>query len=287
MTERVVSFGAADGVGILALPDKEVALGGPAFLMWNVGLHHHVGPFRIYVDLARKLAAAGFVAFRFDGSGLGDSGVRREAVSDTQREELDILEAMDAVTRRTGISSFVLIGFCSSVDAAHRASVKDRRVVGVIHIEGYAFETRGNRRRRYRRWFSRRRWERRAWMTFPWLFPQLGGPINLKAEAVFKRDYPDWPQFTRELAELTQRGVDLLFVYAGGDTPIDHERQFWEMFGSRALERSKVAVVHYAEADHTFFDVRIRDAVMARILAFARALPRQPMAAESARSREA
>jgi hypothetical protein len=279
MTERVVTFGSADNVGILALPEQATAYDRPAVLMWNVGLHHHVGPYRIYVDLSRKLAAAGFVAFRFDGSGLGDSGVRRDAISDSQREDLDVTEAMDAVTRRTGIRTFVLVGFCSSVDAAHRVSLADKRVVSVIHLESYAFETGGHRRRRWRRWFSRRRWERRAWMALPRLFPELGGPLRLQAEAVYKRDYPEWRQFSGELASLTQRGVQLLFLYAGGDTPVNHERQFWEMFGSRDLVNSRVRVAYYADADHTFFDVRIREAVMLRILEFVRALPPQPTAA--------
>jgi hypothetical protein len=287
MTERVVSFGAAENIGILTLPESDADPGRPAVLMWNVGLHHRVGPFRIYVDLSRKLATAGFVAFRFDGSGLGDSGVRREAVSDKGREELDITEAMDAVTRRTGIGSFVLIGFCSSVDAAHRVSVKDPRVISVIHLEPYGYRTFGFRLRRLTRWLSLRRWERRAWSVFPRFFPRLGGPIDQRDEVVYKRDYPAWHEFKSEIAELTQRGVRLLFVYAGGDAVFNHERQFWEMFDSRGLDRSKVTVVYFAEADHTFYDVRIRDVVMARVLCFVRELPAQPRAAQPASSREA
>jgi pimeloyl-ACP methyl ester carboxylesterase len=271
--EKVVTFGPAEQVGILTLPSGSSGVASPAVLMWNVGLNHRVGPFRIYVDLSRRLAEGGFTAFRFDASGLGDSGVRREAVSDKEREDLDIADAMDAVTRRTGITSFVLVGFCSSVDAAHRVAVKHPRVVAVVHLEGYAFETKGSQLRRAQRWLSLRRWERRAWLAFPKLFPRLGGPINLQFESVYKRDYPVWSQFAREIAGLTQRGTSLLFVYAGGDTFFNYEGQFWEMFGTPELERRKVTVVYFSSADHTFFDARIREAVMARVLRFVSELP--------------
>jgi hypothetical protein len=274
VTERVVTFGSAENVGILALPDHEPNRSRAAVLMWNVGLHHHVGPFRVYVDLSRKLAAAGIVAFRFDRSGLGDSGARREAITDREREELDITDAMDVVTRRTGIATFVLIGFCSSVDAAHRVAVGNPRVVSVIHLEGYGFETVGFKLRRPLRWLSLRRWKRRLWTLFPGLLPNLGGPISARSsETVYQRDYPAWTQFTREIAQLTQRGVQLLFVYAGGDTTVNHERQFWEMFGSAELDRSKVRVAYFDAADHTFYDVHLREVMMVLVLSFVRALP--------------
>lgn len=273
MIEKVVTFGPAEQVGILTLPRDGNYSDRPAVLMWNVGLNHRVGPFRIYVELSRRLASVGVAAFRFDASGLGDSGVRREAVSDMGREDLDVSDAMDAVTRRTGIQSFVLVGFCSSVDAAHRVSVQDPRVVSVVHLEGYAFDTPGSLRRRTRRWLSRRRWERRAWLAFPRLFPRLGGPINLNAESVYKRDYPAWSKFAHDLVLLTRRGASLLFVYAGGDTSFNHEGQFWEMFGSPQLDRTKISIVYYSRADHTFFDVQIRDAVVTRVVRFVLGLP--------------
>jgi len=45
--------------------------------------------------------------------------------------------------KRRGARQFILIGFCSSVDAAHIVSVEDERVVGIAYLEGYAFRTRG------------------------------------------------------------------------------------------------------------------------------------------------
>jgi hypothetical protein len=270
--ERVVTFGRrSELVGILATPaDEAKAQQRPAVLMWNVGVNHRVGPYRIYVELCRRLADAGYAAFRFDASGLGDSEVRREAVTDSERENLDVSDAMDAITRRTGIRSFVLIGFCSSVDAAHRVSVKDKRVVGVVHIEGYAFCTSGFRRRRALRLLSLRRWERLAWRNLPQFFPHVEPATTIVQEAVYKRDYPEWSAFSHDLEQLTQRGAELLFVYVGGDMIFNHEDQFWEMFGTPGIDRRKVSVAFYPDADHTFFGVEARRSVSTRIVEWLR-----------------
>src|SRR5688572_9848173 len=118
MREHAVSFGAAGNLsGILCEPDQPID-GAPAVLMWNVGIHHRVGAFRIWVDLARRLSAAGFTSLRFDLSGMGDSEPRRGATEDVERQE-DLDEAMAFVTKRTGLKTFAPIGFCSGIDQLH------------------------------------------------------------------------------------------------------------------------------------------------------------------------
>jgi hypothetical protein len=269
MSERAVTFGARNElVGILSVPlAPATSADRPAILTWNVGINHRVGPFRIYVDLARRIAASGFTSLRFDVSGRGDSEARREAVSDAEREALDVRDAMDFVTRRTGVSSFVLIGFCSSVDAAHRVSVADPRVVGAIQLEGYAYRTRGFRLRLPLRLLSARRWERYLKHRLSGLLPGLGGgyaQLSVR-ETVYKRDYPDWAQFTRDLEALVARGVGLLFVYVGGDTDYNHRAQFFKMFGSARLSAANIAVDYYPNSDHTFFGVGARRAIVERV----------------------
>jgi hypothetical protein len=43
------------------------------FVLLNAGAVHRQGPFRLYVHLARRLAALGFSCVRFDQPGIGDS----------------------------------------------------------------------------------------------------------------------------------------------------------------------------------------------------------------------
>ena len=82
MREEAVVFGRASAlVGVITDPP---AGGRPAHAMavilLNAGLLHRVAPNRLYVELARGLAAQGFAAFRFDFSGIGDSNVRRNSL---------------------------------------------------------------------------------------------------------------------------------------------------------------------------------------------------------------
>ncbi len=54
MRERAMKFGDESNlVGVLAEPDAgEKQTDTPCVLMLNAGILHHVGPFRIYVDMA-------------------------------------------------------------------------------------------------------------------------------------------------------------------------------------------------------------------------------------------
>ena len=77
MTEQVLLFGTNRClVGMLTEPEKsQVPADLPAFILFNAGLLHRVGPNRLHVTLARRLARRGFPVLRFDFSGIGDSRV--------------------------------------------------------------------------------------------------------------------------------------------------------------------------------------------------------------------
>jgi alpha-beta hydrolase superfamily lysophospholipase len=105
--ERPLLFGLHGNLfGVLSEPEA-ARPGAPALLFANTGIHHHVGPYRIWVELARALAARGFSALRFDLSGLGDSGARPGGEGERERAVLDYGEAMDLVAKRCGARSFV------------------------------------------------------------------------------------------------------------------------------------------------------------------------------------
>ncbi len=101
MNEEAVTFGsAARMVGIATdPPELEGGEGLPAIIMLNSGSLQRVGPGRLHVKIARLLAQKGFVSFRFDFSGIGDSKFRgdnlpfeKSAVSETQ-DAMDFLTA--------------------------------------------------------------------------------------------------------------------------------------------------------------------------------------------------
>src|SRR6185295_20136065 len=98
-------------VGIVTDPPGFVpsrSAGGPlGAILLNAGVIHRVGPSRLYVYLARELAALGCVAARFDHSGIGDSTVRRDGSSFEESSLVEAREAMDALQESRGVERFV------------------------------------------------------------------------------------------------------------------------------------------------------------------------------------
>jgi hypothetical protein len=255
--ERVLTFGPGKSlVGILCEPAPGKAVrGAPAVITWNVGINHRVGPYRIYVDLARQLAERGFTCLRFDVSGLGDSVVDREDTrSDARRAEGDVQAAMAALREQRGIQRFVLIGFCSSVDAAHNLGASSEDVSGVIYLEGYGFRTNGYYLRYPLRLLDRNRWKRRFRMWLPALLPQVFGPprLSIEREEIYVRDYPTPMKFVNDVRSMVKRGVKLLFIYAGGDTTYTYRDQLFDMLGP-GVPRQAIDLEFQQRADHTFF----------------------------------
>jgi dienelactone hydrolase len=253
--------------GILTRPTATPQAGQPAVLMWNVGLNHHVGPYRIYVDLARQLGKAGFLALRFDLSGLGDSEqAQSSAASDSERNVSDVRAAMDVLAREHKVETFVLIGFCSSVDSAHAAALTDKRIIGLINIEGYASPTTASRFLYPLRLLDRHRWQR-------WSFNRSRPvvPVEANAEApdaaVFQRDQPTDAQLASEFKTLVARGVRFLKIFVRGDSIYEYKEQVFACFKDSDLETAS-EVEFFPRGDHIFSRIGDRKALVQRIVTF-------------------
>ncbi len=268
-TERVLAFGNSGSLhGVLTEPAPGRRIeGAPGVVFWNVGTNHHIGPHRVYVELARHLADIGFCSLRFDLSGLGDSAASRDDNRpDAERNVSDVEEAMLALKKQRGISRCVLVGFCSSVDAAHAVGRKGGDVAGVIYLEGYQYRTREYYLRYARRFIDRNRWERLLRLRYPKLFgePESLNDRSLEAERVYVRDYPSQEQFATDMRSMVERGTKLLFIYSGGDTNYSYRNQLFDFTASADLA-GKIDLEFYENADHTFFLVRDRERVMRRV----------------------
>jgi pimeloyl-ACP methyl ester carboxylesterase len=255
-TEKVISFGPGGVLhGILTEPPASYRVeGAPAVISWNVGLHHHVGPHRFFVCMARRLAEAGFTSLRFDISGLGDSETMRgDSRPDSSRAVADVQAAMKVLEEQRGFDRFVPVGFCSGVDAAHAVGVADPKVVGVVHLEGYGFRTLGFYARYAKRFFTLDRWERLLRLRYPGWFGDDLPPTNpaQERERVYVRDYPTRQQLASDVASMLARGTRLLLVYVGGDTDYAYREQFFEMIWRKPTPN--VEVCFLPDADHTFY----------------------------------
>jgi len=136
MSEEVLLFGRTRAlVGIITDPPHAARRKPlPAVILVNAGLVHRVGPNRLYVKLARSLAALGCVVLRFDLSGIGDSTVRDDHLPFDKSAVSETREAMDALSTARGVEYFLLSGLCSGALIALTTAYGDPRVVGVMPI---------------------------------------------------------------------------------------------------------------------------------------------------------
>ena len=235
MSERAVAFGPDDHLsGVVTDPERSR---GPAFLFLSSGITHRIGPSRLYVRLARALAARGFPSLRFDLSGIGYSQARKLDVARPEAFALDVVDAMDFLERELGVESFVACGICSGAGAAFRAC-RDPRVSGAAlinptgHLHGPDFEL-GSRLRQ--RALSRHSWRialRSSFRAKNWkksLRGQLDPRRLLRTMVVqpigrvLDGRGEELPLDTRaELEALAERGAQLYHLYAEGDEGLDY-----------------------------------------------------------------
>lgn len=284
--EKVHTFGDRKGlIGLVAVPDSPRP-GAPAVVILNAGLVHRVGPFRMAVELSRRLARLGLLVLRFDQSALGDSLQRKGGLSYEERAVVDAREAMDFLSERYDARRFIVLGLCSGAMNAHRVVLADERVVGAILLDGYAYRTKGY----MRQMFVPNLANKNAWRS-------LGRKIRAKIEArlgrsgapvdaagadageppserpgddavdIFAQDWPPLETVRRELATVLARGARLLFVYTGGWSDYVFADQFYEMFPELTGE-PRVRVEFLRDADHTYMLREHREVMMTYVTRF-------------------
>lgn len=274
MTEEAITFGAHHGlVGILTVPAAGALVTGRAVIVSNIGMHHRIGPYRIYVELARSLAACGFYVLRFDLAGMGDSAPRHDAPTPAARATRDLDDAMSWLTEHRGITEFVLVGLCSGVDSTHAVATQDPRVRAAAFIDGYAYPTAGF----YLRHYLVRPFQLGRWIRFVQRRARDDRSLLDAAtdeSAVFVREFPSKAQFRRDIARMTARGLHLLFVYSGGVYyRVNSARQIYETLGA-GIPRAQVEAEAMYGADHVFASVARRAELVARIVRWASSVPR-------------
>ncbi|MBL8957291.1 MAG: hypothetical protein JNK82_41340 [Myxococcaceae bacterium] len=267
MNESAFNFGERGHLaGVWCEPSPKVLKrAAPPVLVWNVGIQHHVGPYRIWVDLARALAAKGFRSLRFDLGNMGDSDVGRGTPGD------DVRDAMTGLEKKVGAREFTLVGFCSSVDQLHEVGLKDARVTGMAYVEGYAYKTRRYWQRWPLRFLSTVRWQNKLYYRLKnaKLFETKRAAMDAAeleggAGLMLERQYPPPEQFTNDLATLTARGVRLLMMYAGLDSTYQHPDQLFDLVrGSDFGDR--LELIYMGGADHIFYRSEDRAVAVANL----------------------
>ena len=245
--EHAFRFGRAQHlVGVAGLPASPSPIEPVGVIVLNAGMVHRVGPFRLHVEMTRRLNACGYPTLRFDLSSLGDSSASDESQSQTQQVHADVADAMSLLTSHAGCRRFVLIGLCSGAQNAHTVAIDEPRVAGAIFLDGYAYRTTGFRVRHY----LPRVWKPARWGRF--IGRRLRAVGNKEGDAVFAVRFPPLDQVKRELSDMLDRGLKLHFIYSGGVASyFNHPRQFRECYG-RLADRPDISVRFFERTDHTY-----------------------------------
>jgi pimeloyl-ACP methyl ester carboxylesterase len=281
--ETIVRFGPnAQLVGILS--GTELAADAPVLVLPNAGLVPRAGPFRLHVELARRLLALGWRTFRFDLPGVGESA--RDPGFDYREATLAALEYLGA---NLSGARFAVGGVCSAADLGWMAALSNERVAGVMMLDGMCYagpwfqlaRFTAALRRDPRHWFgiARRLIQRKRVRT-------NDRPMDL-------RNWPPLHEARVQMATLLARGVRFLCVYTGGigDYFLD-VRQFGWTFRAAASD-PRVRLHHWPDCDHTYFARAHRERLLDTVItwlvndvspaASVRAQPPHPAVARPAR----
>lgn len=113
VVERAIRLGDVGLCGIVTEPGSGGS--GPWMVFLNVATEHHIGPGRLWVELAREWAGDGLRAIRFDVSGVGDSPVHPGQTEglNFSTEWLDDVPMVAATLSPEDPSDVVFVGLCS------------------------------------------------------------------------------------------------------------------------------------------------------------------------------
>jgi alpha-beta hydrolase superfamily lysophospholipase len=130
VVERPVDISDTHLFGMLTEPQGGIPRPAPTIIFLNAGRINHVGPGRLWVEMARKLSSHGFRCLRFDLTGIGDSPTRpgrTDQVEYPADAVIDVGEVRASIAA-SDETNVVLVGVCSggyhAIESALEQSVK-------------------------------------------------------------------------------------------------------------------------------------------------------------------
>ncbi|MEP6938754.1 MAG: hypothetical protein ABI846_03245 [Rudaea sp.] len=112
-----------------------------AVVLLNAGAVGRVGPNRLHVRLARRLAAAGTLVLRLDQSGIGDSDVREGGTENCVYSDQVLGDVAAAVrwVRSAGARHVSVAGLCSGAYHALQAAIAGQPIDSIVVINPLTF----------------------------------------------------------------------------------------------------------------------------------------------------
>ncbi len=277
LRETAILFGEDQRLfGVITEPRGPLSGDRPAVLLLNVGADSHVGPHRMNVQHARDLASMGYLTFRLDVGGLGESlaapGRRENQLYDVTSVD-DVRCAMSALAETRGVQRFVVVGLCSGAFLAYHTAVSDTRIVGQVLLNMFAFEWKEGdpvapaKRNTYlsSRFYARSLLDRSAWRR------AIHGEVDVAgiATVVAGRLRDSILADTRELGfrvlgrrahtpverafhAICDRGVRSLMVFSDEDGGLDMVTRYLGTDARRMSSREEFSIEVASRVGHTF-----------------------------------
>jgi hypothetical protein len=220
--------------GVVTVPSSP-ARPRPALVLVSAGLTAKPGPYRLYTQIARTLAAQGCTTLRFDLGGIGNSQIASPDEPLSVRTGNDIGDALAYLEANHGVREFVIGGLCSGAEDAFRYAEHDGRTKGVILIDPHVYQ---NTYWRFRGYLTRYSLNRVAFK-----FLRLARLVNVVEDtgsrsnieglegSLIDYQYMEKGEATRILSALLARHAGIHYIYTGGSIDLfHHPNQFRSMF---------------------------------------------------------
>lgn len=278
MIEQSFIFGPENHlIGTATLPAQANPVPGNLMaLLTNAGVIPRIGPHRLNVKLARRIAQLGLGSLRYDMSGLGDSRRSSSRLPTGEQFVADTIAAMDLAKSQFGCEQFFMVGFCSGGDVAHLTALTDARLRGVLMWDSYVYPTRKARAlgllHRLRRNSLGSAASKIAARVGSLVKPSAPSTDAAAGESmptgptIFGRSQmPARDDFGNRIRTLVDRGVELQFLYSGGEPEwYNYEAQFRDMFDSYGFV-DRVGYAYLVRNDHTLIQPHSQLALIASV----------------------
>ncbi len=262
----------------------------PIIILTNSGSNHRVGPSRLYVQLARQWAQHGFLVYRIDLPGLGDSMVKKR--EDENIEYLDkgtncILKAIDDISQEYKQPRFVVAGLCSGAYFSFQTALNSdhSNIVEILLINPLTFywergqtpEYSPTRSIRALNWYKQAFFDVRSWKklfsgntNYGYLIKTIHDNIRLKLRLKFGQlnrfdsnqsnsKIINGSSYERrinnlgdDLESIVKKDTRISFLFARSDPGYDLLTTLGGKKTKSLIKGNKITMQFVENADHTF-----------------------------------
>ena len=259
--ERPVRFGPNNRLfGIITMADGHREIDAPAVILLCGGATHRISANRMYVNLARRLAANGICVMRMDLAGMGDSLPHDGYPANkpyTDKLADDVEAAMNTLEAATGKQTFLLFGLCSGAYAAMQTALLSPRVTDLVLVNQLVYYVSAD--------YHKRLVSGLQTSAHELDFPRSDGFFYRFVRTFLHRVSPYWNlpgellsnyllggNLRRDLEVLTTRGTRLAFVQSSRNAAADALSISSGKWVRHLTNTGKASVTVFEGSDHTF-----------------------------------